>query len=165
MGLRQHPHLFEMPHRAIVEALEPLGPDRGQAVGRQERLQEQRTLRTCGRHQPRGPLPGGYRPGTPAGDPMPPPTEERWRPPQAPSRASPPPSPSWRRGGRPGAGFVDDDEAAAFGRYAGPGGRGRGGGRPAWPRIIALASWIILLMVLCWFYVFPWLEHVLPANF
>jgi hypothetical protein len=108
---------------------------------------------------------GGYRPGTPAGDPMPPPTEERWRPPQAPSRASPPPSPSWRRGGRPGAGFVDDDEAAAFGRYAGPGGRGRGGGRPAWPRIIALASWIILLMVLCWFYVFPWLEHVLPANF
>jgi hypothetical protein len=31
--------------------------------------------------------------------------------------------------------------------------------------VVALISWIILLMVLCWFYVFPWLEKILPENF
>jgi hypothetical protein len=35
----------------------------------------------------------------------------------------------------------------------------------AWPRIVAVVSWIVLLMVVCWFYVFPWLERVLPENF
>ena len=35
----------------------------------------------------------------------------------------------------------------------------------AWPRIVAVISWIVLLMVVCWFYVFPWLERVLPENF
>ncbi|HEU4897778.1 MAG TPA: hypothetical protein VFX88_09435 [Actinomycetota bacterium] len=35
----------------------------------------------------------------------------------------------------------------------------------AWPRVVALISWIVLLMVLCWYYVFPWLERVLPENF
>jgi hypothetical protein len=35
----------------------------------------------------------------------------------------------------------------------------------AWPRVVAIISWIVLLMVLCWFYVFPWLERVLPENF
>jgi hypothetical protein len=35
----------------------------------------------------------------------------------------------------------------------------------AWPRIVAVISWIVLVMVLCWYYVFPWLERVLPENF
>jgi hypothetical protein len=39
------------------------------------------------------------------------------------------------------------------------------GHRPRWPRVVALVSWIVLLMVLCWFYVFPWLEKILPENF
>ncbi len=39
------------------------------------------------------------------------------------------------------------------------------GHRARWPRVVALISWIILLMVLCWFYVFPWLEKILPENF
>jgi hypothetical protein len=34
-----------------------------------------------------------------------------------------------------------------------------------WPRVVAVISWIVLLMVVCWFYVFPWLERVLPENF
>ena len=35
----------------------------------------------------------------------------------------------------------------------------------AWPRVVAVISWIVLVMVLCWYYVFPWLERVLPENF
>jgi hypothetical protein len=35
----------------------------------------------------------------------------------------------------------------------------------AWPRVVAIISWIVLLMVFCWYYVFPWLERVLPENF
>jgi hypothetical protein len=38
-------------------------------------------------------------------------------------------------------------------------------GRASWPRVVALISWIVLLMVVCWFYVFPWLEQILPENF
>jgi hypothetical protein len=30
---------------------------------------------------------------------------------------------------------------------------------------VAVIAWIVLLMVLCWYYVFPWLERVLPENF
>jgi hypothetical protein len=37
--------------------------------------------------------------------------------------------------------------------------------RARWPKVVALISWIILLMVLCWFYVFPFLERILPENF
>jgi len=50
--------------------------------------------------------------------------------------------------------------------------KGSSGRRPAgerqaraWPRIVAVISWIVLVMVVCWFYVFPWLERVLPENF
>jgi hypothetical protein len=35
----------------------------------------------------------------------------------------------------------------------------------AWPRVVAIISWIVLLMVFCWYYVFPWLEGILPENF
>jgi hypothetical protein len=35
----------------------------------------------------------------------------------------------------------------------------------SWPRVVAVVSWIVLVMVVCWFYVFPWLERVLPENF
>jgi hypothetical protein len=35
----------------------------------------------------------------------------------------------------------------------------------AWPRIVAIISWIVLVMVVCWFYVFPWLERILPESF
>jgi hypothetical protein len=37
--------------------------------------------------------------------------------------------------------------------------------RSNWPRVVALISWIVLLMVVCWFYLFPWLEGILPENF
>jgi hypothetical protein len=37
--------------------------------------------------------------------------------------------------------------------------------RSRWPKVVAIVSWIVLLMVVCWFYVFPWLERVLPENF
>jgi hypothetical protein len=37
--------------------------------------------------------------------------------------------------------------------------------RARWPKVVAVVSWIVLLMVVCWFYVFPWLERVLPENF
>jgi hypothetical protein len=37
--------------------------------------------------------------------------------------------------------------------------------RSRWPKVVAVVSWIVLLMVVCWFYVFPWLERVLPENF
>jgi hypothetical protein len=46
--------------------------------------------------------------------------------------------------------------------------RNRPGGErqaTAWPRVVAVISWIVLVMVLCWYYVFPWLERVLPENF
>jgi hypothetical protein len=47
------------------------------------------------------------------------------------------------------------------------GGDREGGDRQAraWPRVVAVISWIVLVMVLCWYYVFPWLERVLPENF
>jgi hypothetical protein len=51
---------------------------------------------------------------------------------------------------------------------SGEGPRSRPGGERqarAWPRVVAIISWIVLLMVLCWYYVFPWLERVLPENF
>jgi hypothetical protein len=43
----------------------------------------------------------------------------------------------------------------------------KAGDRPArtWPRVVAVISWIVLVMVLCWYYVFPWLERMLPENF
>jgi hypothetical protein len=37
--------------------------------------------------------------------------------------------------------------------------------RSSWPKVVAIVSWVVLLMVVCWFYVFPWLEQVLPENF
>ena len=51
---------------------------------------------------------------------------------------------------------------AAAGRRNRPAGERRA---RAWPRVVAIISWIVLLMVLCWYYVFPWLERVLPENF
>jgi hypothetical protein len=38
-------------------------------------------------------------------------------------------------------------------------------GRSNWPRVVALIAWIVLFMVVCWFYIFPWLERILPENF
>jgi hypothetical protein len=34
-----------------------------------------------------------------------------------------------------------------------------------WPFRVAVAAWIVLFAVVCWLYVFPWLEGVLPENF
>jgi hypothetical protein len=66
------------------------------------------------------------------------------------------------------AGWSDapDDEPEEV-RRKGRRGAGRTGERQAraWPRIVAIISWIVLVMVVCWFYVFPWLERVLPENF
>jgi hypothetical protein len=60
-----------------------------------------------------------------------------------------------------------DDEPAAVRRKAPAKARRAGGERQAraWPRTVAVISWIVLVMVVCWFYVFPWLERVLPENF
>jgi hypothetical protein len=63
-----------------------------------------------------------------------------------------------------GAGPADDPAEV---RRKGPARRQPAGERQAraWPRIVAIISWIVLVMVVCWFYVFPWLERVLPENF
>jgi len=34
-----------------------------------------------------------------------------------------------------------------------------------WPFRIAVAAWVVLFAVVCWLYVFPWLEGILPENF
>jgi hypothetical protein len=34
-----------------------------------------------------------------------------------------------------------------------------------WPFRVAVAAWVVLFAVVCWLYVFPWLEGVLPENF
>jgi hypothetical protein len=71
------------------------------------------------------------------------------------------------RGGR--AATAPAREPGEVRRKAQP--QGRGGRQPgerrarAWPRIVAVISWIVLVMVFCWYYVFPWLERVLPENF
>ena len=64
----------------------------------------------------------------------------------------------------PGAGPADDPGDV---RRKGSTRRRPAGERQAraWPRIVAIVSWIVLVMVVCWFYVFPWLERVLPENF
>jgi hypothetical protein len=68
---------------------------------------------------------------------------------------------------RPGP--VDTEAAARTAAIdTGKGRRNRPAGERqarAWPRVVAVISWIVLLMVLCWYYVFPWLERVLPENF
>jgi hypothetical protein len=56
----------------------------------------------------------------------------------------------------------DQDEELLEGRGRRPAGERQA---RAWPRIVAVISWIVLVMVLCWYYVFPWLERVLPENF
>jgi hypothetical protein len=68
---------------------------------------------------------------------------------------------SWA-GRVPPAAVEDDDEPWSEAR-----GRRQPGERRtrAWPRVVAIISWIVLLMVFCWYYVFPWLERVLPENF
>jgi hypothetical protein len=78
----------------------------------------------------------------------------------------------------PDRGTWDDEAGTGYGFAAEPAddpddvrrtgsGRRPAGGRQAraWPRIVAIVSWIVLVMVVCWFYVFPWLERVLPENF
>jgi hypothetical protein len=67
-----------------------------------------------------------------------------------------------RAGWVPPAPVEDEDEPWPEAR-----GRRQPGERRAraWPRIVAIISWIVLLMVFCWYYVFPWLERVLPENF
>jgi hypothetical protein len=57
---------------------------------------------------------------------------------------------------------VEPDEAPRERRRNRPAGERQA---RAWPRIVAVISWIVLVMVVCWFYVFPWLERVLPENF
>ena len=69
------------------------------------------------------------------------------------------------RASRPAPMPVDEPEEewpAAEGRRKRPAGERQA---RAWPRIVAVISWIVLVMVVCWFYVFPWLERVLPENF
>ena len=60
-----------------------------------------------------------------------------------------------------------EEEPAEVRRKAPPRRNRPAGERQArsWPRIVAILSWIVLVMVVCWFYVFPWLERVLPESF
>jgi hypothetical protein len=37
--------------------------------------------------------------------------------------------------------------------------------RRRWPLRLAVLAWIVLFAVVCWLYIFPWLEGVLPENF
>jgi hypothetical protein len=90
-----------------------------------------------------------------------------------------PTGPTGRSGAlAPDRGIRDAGAGTGYGTGAGPAGepddilRAGSGRRPAgerrartWPRIVAVVSWIVLVMVVCWFYVFPWLERVLPENF
>jgi hypothetical protein len=34
-----------------------------------------------------------------------------------------------------------------------------------WPGVMAVAAWLVLFAVVCWLYIFPWLEGILPENF
>jgi hypothetical protein len=117
---------------------------------------------------------------------------QMWRPDEAEAEPGVPLRPGARRGRRPpreapgGATDLSDAEARTSSmsaweaaddpgavRRQGPVDTGKarrdrpGGERQAraWPRVVAVISWIVLLMVLCWYYVFPWLERVLPENF
>jgi hypothetical protein len=31
--------------------------------------------------------------------------------------------------------------------------------------VMAVAAWVVLFAVVCWLYIFPWLEGILPENF
>jgi len=114
-------------------------------------------------------LRGGLDPGT-AGGPAAGATEA-WAGPGALAGAAGTRSPRARPTGRDAwAGYDDgagaDDDPGDI-RRKGSAGRRPAGERQAraWPRIVAIVSWIVLVMVVCWFYVFPWLERVLPENF
>jgi len=37
--------------------------------------------------------------------------------------------------------------------------------RRRWPLRMAILAWLVLFAVVCWLYIFPWLEGVLPENF
>jgi len=37
--------------------------------------------------------------------------------------------------------------------------------RRRWPLRVAVLAWIVLFAIVCWLYIFPWLEGVLPENF
>ena len=37
--------------------------------------------------------------------------------------------------------------------------------RRRWPLRVAILAWVVLFAVVCWLYIFPWLEGVLPENF
>jgi hypothetical protein len=81
----------------------------------------------------------------------------------APADANPDALAAGSRVGRlPSAPDEDEDEPWPEAR-----GRRQPGERRAraWPRVVAIISWIVLLMVFCWYYVFPWLERILPENF
>jgi hypothetical protein len=74
------------------------------------------------------------------------------------------------RGGRGSSELAAEPEVARRGAPidTGTGRRNRPSGERqarTWPRVVAVISWIVLVMVLCWYYVFPWLERVLPENF
>jgi len=82
-------------------------------------------------------------------------------------------APGTRTAPRPGRGSPEVAGEPEVARRGSPidtakGRRNRKGGERqarAWPRVVAVISWIVLVMVLCWYYVFPWLERVLPENF
>ena len=84
--------------------------------------------------------------------------------------ASPPVPGSWlREPPRPQAREVDGLSRSIEGRRLRQL-EGRGQGRRVrharrWPFRVAVASWVVLFAVVCWLYVFPWLEGILPENF
>jgi hypothetical protein len=37
--------------------------------------------------------------------------------------------------------------------------------KKVWPRVLTITALIVVAMVACWIWVFPWLESVLPSEF
>ena len=117
--------------------------------------------------------PPGAPPGTAPGTPGATGGAPRRRPRQAPAGATDRSDAGARTAPRPGRGASElADDPGAVRRQApvdtGKARRNRPAGERqarAWPRVVAVISWIVLVMVLCWYYVFPWLERVLPENF
>jgi hypothetical protein len=64
--------------------------------------------------------------------------------------------------------YAPADEPGEVRRKGSPARRKRPAGERrarTWPRVVAIVAWIVFLMVVCWYYVFPWLERVLPESF
>jgi len=85
------------------------------------------------------------------------------------------PAPRWNPAGQPGTDVAPRRRGAAAPvrpsraeRLRAQQGQARVRGkraRRAWPRRLVLVGVILAAMAVCWFWIFPWLESVLPTDF